>query len=46
MNGDIEIFLDDLNEAMDCTVFITAGSYVQFEPANLMDDKEVRVVSF
>ena len=38
IDGSVEIFLDDLQAKMDCSVYITAGSNVPFEPADLMDD--------
>ena len=46
VDGSIDIFLDDLKAGMDCTAYITAGSNVPFEPADLMDDDKVRVVEF
>ena len=46
VDGSIDIFLDDLKAGMDCTAYITAGSNVPFEPADLMDDDQVRTVEF
>ena len=44
--GKIEIFFDDLRPEKECTVYITAGSYVPFDPPKLMDDNEVRSITF
>lgn len=46
VDGSIDIFLDDIKAGNDCTVYITAGSNVPFEPADLMDDGQVRIVEF
>eukprot|EP00828_Plagiopyla_frontata_P041586 TRINITY_DN5975_c0_g1_i1.p1 TRINITY_DN5975_c0_g1~~TRINITY_DN5975_c0_g1_i1.p1 ORF type:complete len:3014 (-),score=332.15 TRINITY_DN5975_c0_g1_i1:53-9094(-) len=44
--GEIDIFFDDLQPEKECTVFITAGTYVPFNPPKLMDDSEVRSITF
>jgi len=38
IDGSIEIFLDDIKAGMDCRAYITAGSDIPFEPADLMPD--------
>ena len=44
--GKIEIVFDDLRPEKECTVYITGGTYVPFDPPKLMDDEEVRNITF
>lgn len=44
--GKINIFFDDLRPERECTVYITAGSYVPYDPPLLMSDEEVRTITF